>query len=804
MIVAIDTTKGDVGMELVTIQDCRMELLYLTDEKEHFHQDIELIYLIEHEAEIDAGESCTLKANDIAVINSNIRHSIRVGNRTIAFRLLIPYRLLGKMTSEEIVFFQCNSALYVSNNYKEIRRLIEMLLLKYLNMNKRDKSELASIVFQIIHELLASFSVDRSRIALYVKKFHNSKIDRIVNYINLHYYEPVTLSDVADYFDISETYLSRYFKNKTGSNFINYLNDVRTDNAAFELRATQKSITNIAVDNGFSTPSVLNRYFRKKYGVTPTEYRKESKTVSKDTAIEVEKAEQVRQRISRKIELDTKKSASRKNVTIRNMQGGAEWSDKNVLINIGETAMIGDAQIQKQILFIRDVLGVSCVRIWNLFSEKFMITEDFMGDSFNFDYLDRIFDFFVQNKISLFIDMGKRSRVIMRTSRSELYSDMQQYTLKNIGEWNNLLEHFIVHLTRRYDRKILEQWIFEFPWSKEPYYTDEYKYTEAYQTGWTVIKKHLPNCRVAGVCPHPGVSEEQLRDAIHTLNEKKMFPEIFTMKIFPDFSHQMLEEVIHHTDNDYLYARQFIEKLINMVREEGCSCQICVSEWSNSISNRNMIQDSCARGTYIIRFVLSIWKLVDMLGFWHGSDAIDLFYDSKKLIYGGGGILTKDGIKKPSFYAFEFLSKLGNHMLRIGNNYILTKNSAGTIICLCFNHREYSSYYYLKKDISEDTDLTKAFRDEEQERIEFSIDGLEHDGVYLLKEEVMNSKNGSIQDEWKLLGNQEELGNEEIQYLKNICIPKLYMEHVVCVDGKICFGVTLEPHEMRMIYICKY
>lgn len=791
-------------MEPVTIQDCRMELLYLKNEKKHVHQDIELIYLIERQAEIDAGESSVLKENDIAVINSNVQHSIKTGSRTTAFRLLIPYRLLGMMTSEEIVFFQCNSALYVSNNYQEIRRLTEMLLVKYLNADKRDMSGIASIVFQIIHELLGSFRVDVNRIALYVKKFENSKIDRILNYINLHYFEPLNLIDVAGYFGVSETYLSRYFKKQTGKNFVNYINDVRTDNAAFELRSTDKSITNIAVDNGFSTPSVLNRYFRKKYGITPTAYRRQSGIMADGDVIEEEKAEQVKQQISRKIEQDTMKSANSKKVLVRNIWDCAQWTDKSRLINIGETGMIGDAQIQKHILFIRDALGISCVRIWNLFSEKFMIAEDFTGDSFNFDYLDRIFDFFVQNKITLFIDLGKRTRVIMAASSSELYSDMQQYTLNNIAEWKNLLEHFIVHLTRRYDRKILEQWIFEFPWSKEEYYTDDYQYTSAYEAGRAIIKKYLPNCRIAGISPNPGISEPQIREAIHILCEKKIFPEILTMKVFPDTNTQMMEEMIHQTGNDYLYARQYIEKIIGMTREEGCDCKICISEWSNRISNRNMIQDSCARGTYVIRFIQSIWKLVDMMGFWHGTDAVDLFYDSKKLIYGGGGLLTKDGIKKPAFYAFEFMSKLGGDMLRMGNNYIVTRNSAGTIVCLCFNYREYSSYYYLKKDSIAETDLNKVFLDEEKEQIEFTIDGLEHDGIYLLKEEVVNNKNGSIQDEWRLLGNQEELGSGEIRYLKNICIPKLFMEHVVCVDGKLSFDVMLEPHEIRMIYIYKY
>lgn len=44
-------------MEPITIQNCKMELLYLKNEKKHVHQDIELIYLIEREAEINSGES---------------------------------------------------------------------------------------------------------------------------------------------------------------------------------------------------------------------------------------------------------------------------------------------------------------------------------------------------------------------------------------------------------------------------------------------------------------------------------------------------------------------------------------------------------------------------------------------------------------------------------------------------------------------------------------------------------------------------------------------------------------------------
>lgn len=771
-------------MRQENIQDCSMELLYLSDEDTHFHQDIEILYIVEGETAVKEGETYRLGKDDIAVINSNQPHAYSSARNTIAFRILIPYRTFRKLIREEYFIFCCNSVLYTSRDDRDLRILIETLLLRYLNMEYADLSEIASLLFQIIHKLTADYRMDKDSLKIYLKERMSEKIDRILNYINHYYCEPLSLTDVAAHFQVSETYLSRYFKKKTGKNFINYLNEVRIENAALELRGTDASITNIAMDSGFSTPSVLNRYFKKKYGITPSEYRKQIEESVKNVAMKIEKVEEVRKSLYDRIEKRIQDSEV-KEVTINVRRGYIPWMNPNKIIDIGEASVVCEAAIQEHILFLKEVLSIRYIRIWNLFSEKFMISTDFSGRNFNFESLDRIFDFFVQNKIPLFLDLGKRNRVIMAGHDNELYSVNMQYNLKTIEEWKNLLEHLMKHLVRRYDKHVLSQWIFEFPWNKEPYYSQDYRYLDAYEAGWRIVKSNLGSSRIAGINPHGGIDEEQFREAVHELSARGIFPEIFTIKIFVDSTHQMMGERTFQSGSDYLYARQFIEKIRGILEEEGQTYQMCISEWSNSLSNRNIVQDSCARGTYIIKFILSIWKTADMIGFWHGSDAVDIFYDSRKLIYGGGGLLTKDGIKKPSFYAFEFLNKLGGHVLKIGNNYIVTRDSTQRIVCLCFNHREYSYYYYMKKE-NEHFNLSKIFQSEEKELVEFTVEELDDNKEYMIKEEVINSSSGSIQNEWQLLSNQEELGKEEIQYLKNICIPKIYIRHVRSEDRRIC------------------
>ena len=472
-------------------------------------------------------------------------------------------------------------------------------------------------------------------------------------------------------------------------------------------------------------------------------------------------------------------------------------------MNLGETPAVCDAEIQKHILLLKGELGISYVRIWNLFSDKFAITADLEGNNFNFFYLDSVLDFFVQNDIALFLDLGQRKRVIKATSKSEVYLEEETHQPQNIRQWENLLRHFIKHLLRRYGTAVLEKWIFEFPWNLEPYYKDDYDYVRAYSKGRSIVKELVKNATVAGLSPNITVDELQLSEAIRKMKREGIFPDVVTVRVFLDLEHALMKDVSYQREKDFLYARQFVERIIQMVRGENLSCKICISEWSNSVANRAMIQDSCARGTTVINFVAGMSKLVDMMGFWHATDAVDVFYDTKKLIFGGGGILTKDGIKKPSYYAFRFLYQLGGEVLKSGRNYIITRDASGRIVCLFFNKREYSYSYYLKEE-TEHSDLSQLFQSEENVILELELTDMERNGEYLIKEEVVNSKSGSIQDEWKILGNQEELRKSEIQYLKNICIPRIYMKQFICTEGRLRFHVELEPHEMRLLHIFPY
>lgn len=98
-----------------------------------------------------------------------------------------------------------------------------------------------------------------------------------VEYINDHYGEPLSLEEVAAQVYLNPDYFSRAFKMETGQTFINYLTDIRLQHSVQLLENTALRVQAIAQKVGYYNASYFSTTFKKKYGVSPYEYRRKGK-----------------------------------------------------------------------------------------------------------------------------------------------------------------------------------------------------------------------------------------------------------------------------------------------------------------------------------------------------------------------------------------------------------------------------------------------------------------------------------------------------------------------------------------------
>ncbi|MFI3169696.1 MAG: helix-turn-helix domain-containing protein [Faecalibacterium sp.] len=107
----------------------------------------------------------------------------------------------------------------------------------------------------------------------HVASRHANAIHRCIQYIELHYYNKITLEELAQMVYLSPTYLSRIFREETGVAFSAYLNQVRINKAKALLHHDDLRLTDIAIGIGFEDQSYFTKVFKRLVGVTPLKYR---------------------------------------------------------------------------------------------------------------------------------------------------------------------------------------------------------------------------------------------------------------------------------------------------------------------------------------------------------------------------------------------------------------------------------------------------------------------------------------------------------------------------------------------------
>lgn len=104
------------------------------------------------------------------------------------------------------------------------------------------------------------------------EKVQDERLTKIKNYIQANY-QTVTLEDIAQEFHLSEQYVSKYIKDKSGQTFGELLQNIRMKKAKTLLKNGSMTVENIAYAVGYQSVEHFNRTFKKKFNMTPVQYR---------------------------------------------------------------------------------------------------------------------------------------------------------------------------------------------------------------------------------------------------------------------------------------------------------------------------------------------------------------------------------------------------------------------------------------------------------------------------------------------------------------------------------------------------
>ena len=128
----------------------------------------------------------------------------------------------------------------------------------------------------IIKASIAALAAAANKLAAqqHITSGREDRIVEIISYIQSDF-KNVTLETLSETFHLSKPYLSKYIKEKAGMTFQEVVKEERMKKARTLLRETNQTVETIAAEVGYENVEHFNRLFKKSYGITPVQYRKQ-------------------------------------------------------------------------------------------------------------------------------------------------------------------------------------------------------------------------------------------------------------------------------------------------------------------------------------------------------------------------------------------------------------------------------------------------------------------------------------------------------------------------------------------------
>jgi AraC-like DNA-binding protein len=255
-----------------------------TSTPHHFHEDIEIIYLVEGRVKVGiSNDIYNLNLGDILFIGSGAVHCF-FEERELSTRAVIQFRMsiydtfLYGDEDTKTIRPAFNKSMHLTPG-TEIHKLMEKQIKELIKEHSEAKEgyklflkgrlyDLAGILLRYLPKGEYSKELDNNQ----MEKL--KRLSKVFQYVEENYENSIDLDEISKVAGFSKYHFSRYFKENAGVTFLEYLNNFRITKAEWFLYYDKGSISEVAYKSGFNSVKTFNRVFKSLKGCAPMEYRK--------------------------------------------------------------------------------------------------------------------------------------------------------------------------------------------------------------------------------------------------------------------------------------------------------------------------------------------------------------------------------------------------------------------------------------------------------------------------------------------------------------------------------------------------
>lgn len=347
---------------------------------------------------------------------------------------------------------------------------------------------------------------------------------------------------------------------------------------------------------------------------------------------------------------------------------------------------------QAQLKIASDELGFRYIRFHDVFHDVLGTVRKVDGKVvYDWTKLDQLYDALLARRIRPFVELGW-TPAVMRTSEQQLFYWKGNTSHPDPTMWRDLVSAFVTHVRARYGAGEVRGWYFELwnePnldgfWEK----ADQKAYFDLYASTARTIKEIDSGLRVGGPAT---AGAAWVPEFLKYASDNKLPVDFVTTHTYGVDGGFLDEE--GKQDTKLSSSPDAIVGDVRKVRGEieasaFPGIPLFFTEWSTSYTPRDFVHDSYISAPYILAKLKGTQGLAQGMSYWTYTDLFEEPGPPPTPFHGGFGLMNREGIRKPAWFAYKYLNAVRGEALSTGDGQAMAARDGKRVAALVWDFQQ--------------------------------------------------------------------------------------------------------------------
>jgi len=454
------------------------------------------------------------------------------------------------------------------------------------------------------------------------------------------------------------------------------------------------------------------------------------------------------------------------------------------------------ADWQQQLATTKKECDFKYIRMHGLLTDDMAVyKEDRNGNpEYNYQYIDVLYDYILSIGMKPFVELGFMPGALASGSQTIFWWKGNVTPPKDYAKWEGLIRNLTQHFTDRYGENEVKTWYFEV-WN-EPNLSGfwsgtQEEYFKLYEYSAKAIKSVNKAYRIGGPATAGAAWVPEMIEFCHKNALPLDFISTHTYGVQQGYldefgtSGTILNKDKWSVSGDILNSRKQIQ------RSPMPGLELHYTEWSSSYTPADPIHDSYHEAAFILEKIKQTGDAATSMSYWVFTDIFEEAGPRFTPFHGGFGLMNTQGIKKPAYYSYSLLNKLGEtELVNADSSSWACKNSKGDIQVLLWDY----TYTLPDDSINNQQYYIRDLPSKPKGKVKLNITGIPQ-GIYQLEVYQVGYKVNDPYSTYLKMNKPNQLTRQQVEIIRKQNDGSPVSKVQVKVDASGAFTKNLEIRE---------